>query len=406
MTNAKSDCSLIGKSESGQREDEETSRKFGSVFSLSEKEVLIDHFPGYLYRFLPVWGRFSVSTNYFCFHSSQLLHKTEMIIPIRDLYGLKAQRELRFGHSGLIVVIKGHEELFLEFSSSRCRKACVALLEKRMEEVQLRSERGEADPAKLEAPVMEDLDQSAETERRQSIPPIVTHGEYKDWVEGHGIEFACVGGDPAELMKRCVDNGMFTVSFLKGGIQKFREWLDDLLQSSWEACQGSELFIESPSAMGGIHISKALQIPYFRAFTMPWTRTRAYPVGTSLLSREQVAELGGQHAFAVPEHRRGGSYNYMTYIMFDQVFWRVIGGQINRFRKHVLKINATTFDRLEQHKSDAHSITLFLSHSSDEKFPVVAVPLRKSRATSNDSSTYLRDTSRGVPPSQPVWTLT
>jgi hypothetical protein len=42
MTNAKSDCSLIGKSESGQREDEETSRKFGSVFSLSEKEVLID----------------------------------------------------------------------------------------------------------------------------------------------------------------------------------------------------------------------------------------------------------------------------------------------------------------------------------------------------------------------------
>jgi sterol 3beta-glucosyltransferase len=95
-----------------------------------------------------------------------------MIIPIRDLYGLKAQRELRFGHSGLIVVIKGHEELFLEFSSSRCRKACVALLEKRMEEVQLRSERGEADPAKLEAPVMEDLDQSAETERRQSIPPV------------------------------------------------------------------------------------------------------------------------------------------------------------------------------------------------------------------------------------------
>jgi sterol 3beta-glucosyltransferase len=106
--------------------------------------------------------------------------------------------------------------------------------------------------------------------------------------------------------------------------------------------------------MGGIHISKALQIPYFRAFTMPWTRTRAYPVGTSLLSREQVAELGGQHAFAVPEHRRGGSYNYMTYIMFDQVFWRVIGGQINRFRKHVLKINATTFDRLEQHKSELY----------------------------------------------------
>jgi sterol 3beta-glucosyltransferase len=36
----------------------------------------------------------------------------------------------------------------------------------------------------------------------------------------HGIEFASVGGDPAELMQMCVDNGMFTVSFLKEGIQK------------------------------------------------------------------------------------------------------------------------------------------------------------------------------------------
>jgi len=38
--------------------------------------------------------------------------------------------------------------------------------------------------------------------------------------------------------------------------------------------------------MTGIHIAEALKIPYFRAFTMPWTRTRAYP-----------------HAFAVPEHK-------------------------------------------------------------------------------------------------------
>lgn len=38
--------------------------------------------------------------------------------------------------------------------------------------------------------------------------------------------------------------------------------------------------------MGGIHIADALEIPYFRAFTMTWTKTRAYP-----------------HAFAVPERK-------------------------------------------------------------------------------------------------------
>lgn len=85
----------------------------------------------------------------------------------------------------------------------------------------------------------------------------------------------------------CVDNGMFTVSFLKEGLNKFRGWLDDLLQSSWLACQGSELLIESPSAMGGVHIAEALRIPYYRAFTMPWTRTRAYPVSSHVFELVQ-----------------------------------------------------------------------------------------------------------------------
>lgn len=114
-------------------------------------------------------------------------------------------------------------------------------------------------------------------------------------------------------MRICVENGTFTVAFLKEGLLKvkttlflvvetdhltaaqFRGWVDDLLKTSWEACQGADVLIECPSAMGGIHIAEALRIPYFRAFTMPWTRTRAYP-----------------HAFAVPERKMGGSYNYMV----------------------------------------------------------------------------------------------
>jgi hypothetical protein len=36
----------------------------------------------------------------------------------------------------------------------------------------------------------------------------------------HGIEYAYVGGDPAELMRICVENGTFTVSFLREGLTK------------------------------------------------------------------------------------------------------------------------------------------------------------------------------------------
>jgi len=109
--------------------------------------------------------------------------------------------------------------------------------------------------------------------------------------------------------------------------------LDDMLATSWEACQGTDVLVESPSAMGGYHIAEALKIPYFRAFTMTWSRTRAYP-----------------HAFAVPERKMGGSYNYMSYVMFDQVFWRATSGQINRWRRNILHLPSTSLDKMEPHR--------------------------------------------------------
>lgn len=101
-------------------------------------------------------------------------------------------------------------------------------------------------------------------------------------------------------------------------VTKFRSWIDDLLKTSWEACQGTDLLIESPSAMGGIHIADALEIPYFRAFTMTWTRTRAYPhafgvpdrkVSESRIRSRQVVLSA---IFHVPQ--MGGNYNYLVRI--------------------------------------------------------------------------------------------
>ena len=114
---------------------------------------------------------------------------------------------------------------------------------------------------------------------------------------------------------------------------QFRGWLDDLLLTSWQACQGADILIESPSAMAGLHIAEALQIPYFRAFTMPWTRTRAYP-----------------HAFAIPENKKGGAYNSLTYVIFENVFWGASSGQINAWRTNTLKLPATTLARMRTQK--------------------------------------------------------
>ncbi|KAJ7785889.1 glycosyltransferase family 1 protein [Mycena metata] len=373
--------------------DPEATEKFRTVFAYDEKETLLGYFPGYIFRLLPVPGRLYISTNYFCFKSTgPLTAKTRMTLPIRDLLAIEKTKATRFGHHGLIVIVKGHEELFFEFSAEDKRDAFVALLERQMEDARRRLAAGDiVTQGKRDALILEEFeskvsaptDEPAAENLADSLPAlmftsasstfltfkpkrslhftfltigsrgdvqpyialakglmadghrvrIATHEEFKEWIEAYGIEFGVVGGDPAELMRICIENGTFTVGFLKEGLQKFRGWLDDLLSNSWDACQGTDVLIESPSAMGGYHIAEALGIPYFRAFTMTWTRTRAYP-----------------HAFAVPERKMGGGYNYMTYVMFDQVFWRAIAGQVNRWRKNVLHLGSTSLDKMEPHK--------------------------------------------------------
>ncbi|KAI9787771.1 MAG: Sterol 3-beta-glucosyltransferase [Geoglossum umbratile] len=388
-------------------EDEDDVREHGNRFrahfALPEMERLQATYFGFLHRVIPLYGKIYISNKSFCFRSLLPGTRTKLILPLKDVENVDKEGGFRFGYSGLVIVIRGHEELFFEFSQPDVRDDCVVTLLRSLEQpvflktsgLLTQEEREEAEAARAEMllealqddenshdlglPKSEnDIDNSSEAppiifdDPRASIlnfkppeplritcltigsrgdvqpyialckgllaeghrPKIATHAEFRPWIEKHGIEFARVEGDPAELMRICIENGMFTYSFIREASLKFRGWLDELLSSAWAACRDSDVLIESPSAMAGIHIAEALGIPYFRAFTMPWTRTRAYP-----------------HAFAVPEHKMGGAYNYFTYVMFDNVFWKAIAGQINRWRKHELGLSRTNLHKLQPNKA-------------------------------------------------------
>ncbi|KAI9830257.1 MAG: hypothetical protein M1819_005784 [Sarea resinae] len=378
--------------------------RFRAYFALPPSEKLQATYFGYLHRVLPLYGKVYISNRKFCFRSLLPGTRTKLILPLKDIENVDKEKGFRFGYSGLVIVIRGHEELFFEFSQSDTRDDCAITLLQNLESVRYlqesgllsREEKDDADTAKAEHQMLQEARQdgdnahdiklpetATESGTSSDVPPILfddprasiinfkpteslrftcltigsrgdvqpyialckgliaeghqakiaTHAEFGSWVKSHGIEFAPVDGDPAELMRICVENGMFTYSFLREASLKFRGWIDQLLHSSWKACQGSDVLIESPSAMAGIHIAEALGIPYFRAFTMPWTRTRAYP-----------------HAFAVPEHKMGGAYNYITYVMFDNVFWKAIAGQVNRWRKKELGLQSTNLDKMQPNK--------------------------------------------------------
>ncbi|OXV10789.1 hypothetical protein Egran_01449 [Elaphomyces granulatus] len=377
-------------------DDEERGRsqgdRFRAHFALPSSEKLQATYFGYLHQVLPLYGKIYIGNRKFCFRSLLPGTRTKLILPLKDIENVEKEKGFRFGYHGLVIIIRGHEELFFEFNMSDVRDDCAVTLHQSLESVRFlvesgllaREDQAEAEAAKAEHRMLQEArldlpsqDEAPQThpifdDPRASIlnfkpveslritcltigsrgdvqpyialckgllaeghrPRIATHQEFEPWVRKHGIDFAPVEGDPAELMRLCIENGMFTYSFLKEASLKFRGWIDGLLSSAWQSCQDSDVLIESPSAMAGIHIAEALRIPYFRAFTMPWTRTRAYP-----------------HAFAVPEHRMGGAYNYITYVMFDTVFWKAIAGQVNRWRKKELGLRGTNLDHMQPNKA-------------------------------------------------------
>lgn len=247
-------------------ESDKLSHKFQKAFGMSIKEQVLKTYPCYLYRGLPINGRLYISTSFLCFKSSGLnLGPTKMILPLNDVIGISKHRSYRIGYSGLVVVIKGHEEVFIELSSAERRDECLHELQQHVERVQDQVKKGESpgdSKAHQEHLALLDLAASKVTddsdaprppnEIEKNAPPVMfsstssdfvtfrpekplrftcltigsrgdvqpyialckgliaeghtckiaSHAEYKDWVEGHGIGFEPIGGDPAELMQR------------------------------------------------------------------------------------------------------------------------------------------------------------------------------------------------------------
>ncbi|KAK8054318.1 Sterol 3-beta-glucosyltransferase [Apiospora saccharicola] len=376
--------------------------RFHSHFLLPESDKLQATYFCHMLNVLPLYGKIYLSQRHFCFRSLLPGTRKKLILPLAHIETVDKEKGFRFGYQGLVVIIRGHEELFFEFAQPVVRDDCAVSVLQHLdrarfiresqvfdsEDIQRAkdalAEREALNAARLkEFPDQDQLphqlsllndgdgptilfDDAKDSlvhfqptksmkitcltiGSRGDVQPyialckgliaeghkvkIATHAEFRGWIEGHGIEFAPVGGDPADLMKLVIEYGTFSYGFFKEATSSFRPWLDGLLESAWEACKGTDILIESPSAMAGIHIAEALYIPYFRAFTMPWTRTRAYP-----------------HAFMTADRNMGGFFNYLSYGLFDNTMWQLSSRQINKWRAKFLNLPATSLDKMQPNK--------------------------------------------------------
>lgn len=68
------------------------------------------------------------------------------MLPIRDILNMEKTSATTLGHHGLIVVIRGHEELFFEFGAEDRRRAFVSIVERQMEGIRRRTSNGDVLP--------------------------------------------------------------------------------------------------------------------------------------------------------------------------------------------------------------------------------------------------------------------
>lgn len=316
--------------------------EFHKRFDFSESEYLIEDYSCFMGL---VSGHLYISPNFVSFYSSHLGNKRMIVIPIADIEGVL---EVRFSGStifreGISIQTKEQEFVFRGFSH---REEVFDRLQSMLSfyrSAQLLFPVDSGIPAMCSHRDHARLSNGNNVTflivgTRGDVQPfialalgmikegfsvkIATHESHRELVESHSLKFLPLAGDPKDLIKLMTSKEFGTIAFFKTAIEFYSKWFSELLVTSWEACkEDTDIIIQNPAGMGGIHIAEKLGIPLFIAFTMPWTRTRAFP-----------------HPFGVPFVSLGSLYNYATYLLVDRAMWLPIKALYNDFRTEVLGI--------------------------------------------------------------------
>ena len=153
---------------------------------------------------------------------------------------------------------------------------------------------------------------------------VATHPGFRSAVEGWGLDFAALDGNPSELMTQAGGQPALTYdgNWLRSArstlsyVRHARPLYSRMLESAWQACQGADALVVGLATTWGVHIAQALCVPCLWAFLQPFGRTHLHP----------SALLPGRLSL-------GGTYNWLTYLLVEQAMWQPWRAVTNRWRK-------------------------------------------------------------------------
>ena len=120
--------------------EQESNARFRSHFSLTEDSLVAAYY-AHIQKAFPIYGKLYLSDKHLCFRSLLPGTRTKMVLPISDIENATKEKGFRFGYSGLVVVIHGHEEVFFEFSSSNHRDDCEMMVLRQMDIIKSKMEK-------------------------------------------------------------------------------------------------------------------------------------------------------------------------------------------------------------------------------------------------------------------------
>lgn len=155
---------------------------------------------------------------------------------------------------------------------------------------------------------------------------IATHREFRPLVEGAGLPFALLDGNPSAWMTRA--GGQSALTYDGDLIRSVRASLDylravrplytRLLASAQTAVRGADALVAGLATTWGLHLAEALGVPCLWAFLQPVARTRFFP--SALLPFR--ASLGA-------------AYNALTHRLVEQAMWQPWRSLLNAWRRQL-----------------------------------------------------------------------
>jgi UDP:flavonoid glycosyltransferase YjiC (YdhE family) len=153
---------------------------------------------------------------------------------------------------------------------------------------------------------------------------VATYEHFRPVVEGVGLGFHRLPGDPVELLsaessRSIARAGASPLRYLRGLRKQASEVRDvayGFVDASLEACRGADAIVYGLTTLWGGSIAELLDVPGVQAFTTVVTPTRAFPSMLSPLAS-----------------RRSRAYNRASHLVAEQVLWQPFRPLLDGWRR-------------------------------------------------------------------------